>query len=82
MNWSKIWTLVNEVDNFQATNDRDINIHFTTIQLLHSRMNNPKENSVTYEDFQEYNVVMLSDEAHHMNVDTKRAKKKKLNQKQ
>jgi type III restriction enzyme len=73
---------VNEVDTFQAANNRDINIHFTTIQLLHSRMNNPKENSVTYEDFQEQNVVMLSDEAHHMNVDTKRAKKKKLNQTQ
>ncbi|MDR9410705.1 MAG: DEAD/DEAH box helicase family protein, partial [Balneolaceae bacterium] len=70
---------VNEVDNFQAANDRDINIHFTTIQGLHSRMNNPKENAVTYEDFKEHNVVMLSDEAHHMNVDTKRAKKKKLN---
>lgn len=73
---------INEVDNFQAANDRDINIHFTTIQGLHSRMNNPKENAVTFEDFKEHNVVMLSDEAHHMNVDTKRAEKKKLNQTQ
>jgi len=73
---------VNEVDNFQAANDRDINIHFTTIQGLHSRMNNPKENAVTFEDFKEHNVIMLSDEAHHMNVDTKRAEKKKLNQTQ
>lgn len=73
---------VNEVDNFQAANDRDINIHFTTIQLLHNRMNSPKENSVTYEDFKEHNVVMLSDEAHHMNVDTRRAKNKKMNQTQ
>lgn len=71
---------VNEVDNFQGANKRDINIHFTTIQGLHSRMNNPKENAVTYEDFESQNVVMLSDEAHHMNVDTKRAGKKKLNQ--
>jgi len=73
---------VNEVDNFQAANDRDINIHFTTIQLLHNRMNTPKENSITYEDFKDHNVVILSDEAHHMNVDTKRAKNKKLNQTQ
>jgi type III restriction enzyme len=73
---------INEVDNFQVANDRDINIHFTTIQGLHSRMNNPKENAVTFEDFKEHNVVMLSDEAHHMNVDTKRAEKKKLNQTQ
>ncbi len=70
---------VNEVDNFQGANDRDINIHFTTIQGLHSRMNNPKENAVTYEDFESQNVVMLSDEAHHMNVDTKKASNKKLN---
>jgi type III restriction enzyme len=73
---------LNEVDNFQAANERDINIHFTTIQGLHSRMNNPKENSVTYEDFKEHNVVMLSDEAHHMNVDTRRAKNQRLNQTQ
>jgi type III restriction enzyme len=70
---------VNEVDNFQGANNRDINIHFTTIQGLHSRMNNPKENAVTYEDFENQNVVMLSDEAHHMNVDTKKASNKKLN---
>lgn len=73
---------LNEVDNFQAANERDINIHFTTIQGLHSRMNNPKENSVTYEDFKEHNVVMLSDEAHHMNVDTRRANNQRLNQTQ
>ncbi|CAN5481002.1 DEAD/DEAH box helicase family protein [soil metagenome] len=45
-------------------------------------MNTPKENSITYEDFKDHNVVILSDEAHHMNVDTKRAKNKKLNQTQ
>jgi len=73
---------LNEVDNFQAANERDINIHFTTIQGLHSRMNNPKENSVTYEDFKEHNMVMLSDEAHHMNVDTRRANNQRLNQSQ
>ncbi len=69
---------VNEVDNFQGANDRDINIHFTTIQGLHSRMNNPKENAVTYEDFEHEKVVLLSDEAHHMNVDTRRASSQSL----
>lgn len=63
---------VREVDNFQGGNDEDINIHFTTIQGLHSRLNTPRENSVSYEDFEDKRIVFLSDEAHHMNVDTKR----------
>ncbi len=63
---------VREVDNFQGGNQEDINIHFTTIQGLHSHMNTPRENTVTYEDFEDKKIVLLSDEAHHMNVDTKR----------
>ena len=42
---------VREVDNFESVNDNDINIHFSTIQGLHSRLNTPRENSVTFEDF-------------------------------
>lgn len=71
--------LIKEVDNFQGVNTEDINIHFTTMQGLHSRMNNPMENSVTYEDFENQKVVLLSDEAHHINVDTKRYAGKQLN---
>src|SRR5690606_36515806 len=40
-------------------------------QGLHTRMNNPSENSVTYEDFKDKKVVLLSDEAHHINTMTK-----------
>lgn len=70
---------VKEVENFQGANDEDINIHFTTIQGLHSRMNAPRENALTYEEFKDMEVVFLSDEAHHMNVDTRRAQNKSLN---
>lgn len=42
---------IKEVDNFQAINDEDINIVFSTIQGLHLRLNTPRENSVTYDDF-------------------------------
>ena len=70
--------LIKEVENFQGVNTEDINIHFTTMQGLHSRMNNPMENSVTYEDFENQKVVLLSDEAHHINVDTKRYAGKQL----
>mgnify|MGYP000444841991 CR=1 FL=1 len=59
-----------QVENFANADADCINIHFTTIQGLHSRLNNPKENALTYEDFENRNVVLLSDEAHHMNVDT------------
>ena len=31
----------------------------------------PKEEGVTFEDFEDKKIVMLSDEAHHINADTK-----------
>lgn len=68
---------VRPVSNFDGANDRDINIHFTTIQGLHSRLNKPSENAVTYEDFEGRKIVMISDEAHHINTLTKKAKELK-----
>ena len=44
---------INEVDNFETSNNDDINILFTTIQGLHSYMNIPRENTLTYEDFKD-----------------------------
>lgn len=61
-----------EVDNFQTAFDNDIRILFTTIQGLHSHLNEPRENSLTYEDFGDTNIVLISDEAHHVNALTKR----------
>lgn len=63
---------IRAVDTFEAVSDEVVNIHFTTIQGLHTRMQAPKENSVTIEDFRDYKVVMISDEAHHLNVETKK----------
>lgn len=63
---------IRAVDTFDAVSDEAINIHFTTIQGLHTRMQNPKENAVTIEDFRDYKVVMISDEAHHLNAETKK----------
>lgn len=60
-----------EVDNFQVTNDDCINIAFSTIQGLHTRLTNPQENSLTYDDFLDKKIVLFSDEAHHINVETK-----------
>ena len=63
---------IRAVDTFDAVSGDAINIHFTTIQGLHTRMQNPKENAVTIEDFRDYKVVMISDEAHHLNAETRK----------
>ena len=62
---------VTQVDNFEGVNENDINICFTTIQQLHTDMTTEKENALTYENFANKEIVLLSDEAHHMNVSTK-----------
>lgn len=62
---------IQEVDNFEVASSDDINIIFTTIQGLHTRLNYPKENALTYEDFNEKEIVLISDEAHHVNTLTK-----------
>lgn len=63
---------IRAVDTFQAADPNTINIHFTTIGGLHARMQKPKENAVTIEDFRDFKVVMIADEAHHLNAETKR----------
>lgn len=65
---------VKEVDNFASNNSDDINIVFTTIQGLHTVMLNPKENALSMEDFEDHKVVLISDEAHHINAETKSKK--------
>jgi len=62
---------VSNVGNFEGTNPEEINICFTTIQKLHSDLTEEKENSLTYEDFRDKKIVLISDESHHMNIKTK-----------
>lgn len=62
---------VTEVTNFEGVNEHAINICFTTIQKLHTDLTTVKENALTYEDFAEKKIVLLADEAHHINVQTK-----------
>lgn len=61
-----------QVENFQGSSSNGINLCLTTIQGLHSALNSNKENALTYEDFSDQPVVMISDEAHHMNSETKK----------
>ena len=62
---------IKETDTFESADDKNINIKFTTIQQLHIDLNNTKENSVTYEDFENIKIVFIADEAHHLNSATK-----------
>ena len=63
--------LIREVDNFDSSNKYEINICFTTIQKLHSDMHNEKENAVTFNSFKDKKIVLIADEAHHGQVQTK-----------
>lgn len=65
---------IREVNTFQSVNDDAINIVFSTIQGLHMALNTPRENSLTYDDFEDRKIVLISDEAHHINADTKKGK--------
>lgn len=66
---------IREVKNFQEQND-DINICFSTIQGLNNNIWETKENDISFEDIEDKKIVLISDEAHHLNVDTLRVNKK------
>ncbi|MDM8088177.1 DEAD/DEAH box helicase family protein [Parasutterella secunda] len=63
---------INQVDNFQYADQEAINICFATTQGLHTDMWLTKENGMSFDDFDEQKIVLISDEAHHLNVDTKK----------
>ena len=63
---------IRKVENFQGANNDCINLCLTTIQGLHTDLNSERENALTYDDFSDQPVVLISDEAHHMNAATRR----------
>jgi type III restriction enzyme len=67
---------INEVRNFQGTNPDAVSICFTTVQGLHGDMSYPKENAPVFDDFADIKTVLIADEAHHLNVETKNGKEK------
>lgn len=66
---------VREVTDFSDSREDSINIVFTTIQKLHQDLNTPRENRLSYEQFQDISVVMLADEAHHLNAGLSKSEK-------
>ncbi|WP_210122451.1 MULTISPECIES: DEAD/DEAH box helicase family protein [unclassified Staphylococcus] len=67
---------IREVTDFSDSNKDAINLLFTTIQQLHIDLNTPRENRLSYEQFEDISVVMLADEAHHLNAGLKSEEKK------
>lgn len=69
---------VREVSNFAESDADSINIRFTTLGALHAQLRpgGARENGVTMEDFEQRarGVVLIADEAHHLNAETKAAK--------
>ena len=63
---------IKKVDNFQSTDPDAINICFSTTQGLHTDMWVTKENGISFDDFDDVKTVLISDEAHHLNVSTKK----------
>lgn len=61
---------IKKVDTFSNETD-DIEIHFTSIHKLHNSVYRVKENSLFLDELQNKDIVMLADEAHHLNSDTK-----------
>lgn len=61
---------VREVENFSEADNNAINIIFTTIQGLHTDLNVPRENTLSYEEFGDKKIVLIGDEAHHNNSST------------
>lgn len=66
---------IKEVTNFQYCDNNAVNICFTTTQGLHSDMWGVKENALSIDDFANQKVVLISDEAHHLNADIKKMNK-------
>lgn len=66
---------INICENFNTCKKGQINIIFTTVQSLFSLLTLERENALTIADFKDKKIVMLADEAHHINADTKKNKR-------
>lgn len=61
---------IKKVNTF-SENPQNIEIKFTTIQKLYNDIHIERENQTTLDDLHKLNIVMLADEAHHLNAETK-----------
>ncbi|MCB9494411.1 MAG: DEAD/DEAH box helicase family protein [Desulfobacteraceae bacterium] len=64
---------IKKTDIFTSSSD-SIEIKFTTIQKLYNDIHIQRENQETLSDLNSKDIVMIADEAHHLNTDTKKIK--------
>lgn len=69
---------VKEVENFQDIDENAINICFNTVQGIHSGLTLVREDSITIEDFEDRKIVLIADEAHHLNSTTAKDKEENV----
>ncbi|RLA06813.1 MAG: type III restriction endonuclease [Gammaproteobacteria bacterium] len=62
---------IKQVDLF-SDNPQGVEIKFTSTTKLHNDVHMQKENQTTLDDLHKKNIVMLADEAHHLNASTKK----------
>lgn len=62
---------INVTDTPLKSRRNCINFIFTSQQTLVNRLSEPRENSLTSEDFEKHDIVIIADEAHSLNADTK-----------
>ena len=62
---------IKKVETFSKNNEA-IEIKLTTIQQLYNDIHIQKENHILLDDLIKEDIVMLADEAHHLNTDTKK----------
>jgi len=66
---------IKRVETFSSADSRNINIKFSTIHKLHDSIQGlEQENQISKSTFEKTNVIMLADEAHHLNASTKKGK--------
>lgn len=64
--------VIESVDTFPRQPSKNtIYLKLSTIHKIHDEINKPKENSITLEDLAEIPLVLLGDEAHHFNAETR-----------
>lgn len=68
---------IRKVEIFSPHSD-GIEIKFTSIQKLYNDIHTKRENQTTLADLHKLNLVMLGDEAHHLNAQTKGKKQGEL----
>jgi type III restriction enzyme len=63
--------IIKKVETF-SEGTKDIEIKFTTVQKLYNDIHTEKENQVLLDDLIKKDIVMLADEAHHLNTNTQK----------